>query len=218
VLEVQNLSKAFDGTGQKVQALRDVSLEVAGGEFLVVRGPSGSGKSTLLLACGGLLQGDSGRVKVDGQDVYALSSERRAALRARTIGFVFQRFHLVPYLTVRENVLSPSLAIETPGAVERAEDLLRRVGLSERADHRPSQLSTGERQRTALARALLNQPKLVLADEPTGNLDEDNGRMVLECLAEFVRGGGSVLLVTHDAAAARFAQRSLVLEGGQIRT
>jgi putative ABC transport system ATP-binding protein len=190
---------------------------VAGGEFVAVRGASGSGKSTLLLACGGLQRGDTGRVVVDRHDVYAMSANDRAAFRAERIGFVFQRFHLVPYLSVRDNVLVASLPLGGAGCRSQAEWLLERLGMTERAGHFPSQLSTGERQRVALARAMLNAPKLLLADEPTGNLDPGNGNIVLQCLAEFARNGGAVLLVTHDPAAAELANRTILLEKGLAR-
>jgi putative ABC transport system ATP-binding protein len=211
MLEIRSLRKAFPGPMGIVTALDGVSLEVAAGEFVAVRGPSGSGKTTLLMAAGGLLQPDSGQVIVDGQDFYRLPAGERSRLRAHTVGFVFQQFHLVPYLSVLENVLAPSLAKPTPGSRERAADLIARFGLGQRSRHVPAGLSTGERQRTALARALLNQPRLLLADEPTGNLDDESGEVVLRCLADFARAGGAVLLVTHDTRAADFAERSIHL-------
>jgi len=218
MLQVENVSKTFAGPAGEVRALQAVSLSVAAGEFVAVRGASGSGKSTLLLVCGGLLQGDAGRVVVDGQDVYAMSANRRASFRAGRIGFVFQRFHLVPYLSVSDNVLVASLGVDGTGSRQRAERLLERLGMTDRAEHSPAQLSTGERQRVALARAMLNGPKLLLADEPTGNLDPENGRIVLRCLAEFAEDGGAVLLVTHDAGAAELADRTVLLEKGRLVT
>jgi len=234
VLEIRNLSKRYAHADGPVDALVDVSLSVADGEFVSVQGPSGCGKSTLLLAAGGLLAGDAGQVLIDGQDPYALAPDARAALRARRVGFVFQQFHLVPYLSVLDNVLSPSLALASqapaeracpepveracPEPVEQARMLIERFGLAGRVAHKPSELSTGERQRTALARALLNKPGLILADEPTGNLDADSGRAVLEYLAEFARQGGGVLLVTHDDRAAGYAQRTVKMRAGRIVT
>jgi ABC-type lipoprotein export system ATPase subunit len=219
MLSLSNVSKRYGRADRAVDALRHVSLDVAEGEFVVVRGPSGCGKTTLLLAAGGLLAPDEGTVAVAGRDPYALDADARADLRASAIGFVFQRFHLLPYLSVIDNVLAPSLAARRGGgddARRRALQLIERFGLAGRADHLPSELSTGEQQRAALARALLNGPSLVLADEPTGNLDDDNGREVLAALAELARDGRAVLLVTHDARAEAFAQRTVFLDDGRI--
>jgi ABC-type lipoprotein export system ATPase subunit len=212
VLEIRQVSKTFAGPRGLVQALCGISLQVAPGELVAVHGPSGSGKTTLLLTAGGLLQPDAGQVLVAGQEIYQLSSAVRARLRAEKIGFVFQQFHLVPYLSVLDNVLAPVLARSDPLAAERARELAVRVGLEHRLHHVPAQLSTGERQRTALARAFLNQPRLVLADEPTGNLDDDNGRAVLGYLADFAAAGGAVLVATHDSRARDVAQRTIHLE------
>jgi len=217
MLAVRNVSKSYTRPDGEVHALRDVSLEVGPGELVVVRGPSGSGKTTLLLACGGLLRPDGGQITVCGESPYALGPDARAALRSRTVGFVFQQFHLVPYLNVLENVLAPALGGRAAGAVARASDLLERFGLTGRRDHLPGELSTGERQRTALARAMVNRPKLLLADEPTGNLDEDNGRAVLDAMTEFADQGGAVLLVTHEPAVAETATRALWLDAGHLR-
>lgn len=216
MLEFKNISKWFNGTQGKVTALKDVSFSVRPGELLAIRGPSGCGKTTLLLTAGGLLRPSDGQMSLDGQDPYALSPEKRSKLRASTIGFVFQQFHLIPYLTVRQNIMTASLAVPLKEATERAQQLISRFGLDDRADHVPSKLSTGERQRTALARALLNEPKLMLADEPTGNLDEDNAQTVLGYLSQYVSDGGCVLLVTHDARAAAHATRSLQMKQGQL--
>ena len=183
---------------------------------MVVRGPSGCGKTTLLLTAGALLAPDKGRVLIDGQDLYELPPEERARLRATTVGFVFQQFHLVPYLSVRENVLAPSLAVVVGDADSCAQELIERFQLADRADHVPLELSTGERQRTALARALLNRPRLLLADEPTGNLDPENAAIVLEHIAHFARAGGAVLMVTHDDVAKHHADRIIRLEKGRL--
>jgi ABC-type lipoprotein export system ATPase subunit len=217
VLTFENVTKSYRGPERSVQALAGVSLRVAAGEFVAVQGPSGCGKTTLLLTAAGLLHPDSGRVVVDGQDLYHLSAEQRARFRAGHIGFVFQQFHLVPYLSVRDNVLTPALAATVPDAAKRAEELIEQVGLTPRRLHVPASLSTGERQRVALARALLVRPRLLLADEPTGNLDLENGRLVLEKLAEYARGGGAVLLVTHDQAAAGLARRTLFMREGKLQ-
>lgn len=167
---------------------------------------------------GALLKPDSGQVLVDGQDPYELNPDVRAEFRARTIGFVFQQFHLVPYLSVLDNVLAPGLALNASGAeaYDRGLQLLERFGLSDRSQHVPAKLSTGERQRAAMARAMLNRPKLILADEPTGNLDHQNADAVLGHLAEFAADGGAVLLVTHDDRAVAHAKRVIHLQHGTI--
>jgi ABC-type lipoprotein export system ATPase subunit len=217
MLEIRHLRKSYPTPRGPVQALADVSLQVGAGEFVAVQGPSGCGKTTLLLAAGGLLRPDSGQVLVSGQDLYELSAEARARFRAATIGFVFQQFHLIPYLSVLDNVLSPTVASPVADAAGRARELLERLGLAGRAQHVPAELSTGERQRTALARALLPRPRLLLADEPTGNLDEAAGEVVLGHLAAFARTGGAVLLVTHDRQAAAHAQRLVLLSAAVAR-
>ncbi len=217
-LQIENLGKSYAAPHGRVCALEAVSLAVQAGEFVAVRGPSGCGKTTLLLAAGALLQPTHGRVLVNGQDLYALAPEQRARFRAAHIGFVFQQFHLVPYLDVLDNILSPALALKTSDPVRsRAAELACRFGLQDRLRHVPAALSTGERQRVALARALLNRPRLLLADEPTGNLDAHNGELVLRCLAEFARDGGSVLLVTHEARAEKSATRVVQMEAGRIQ-
>ncbi|MDP7289441.1 MAG: ATP-binding cassette domain-containing protein, partial [Phycisphaerae bacterium] len=174
MLDIREISKTYTTGGKNVPVLSDMSLKIAPGEFVAVQGQSGCGKSTLLLAAGGLLRPDSGQVLVSGDDPYALSSEARADFRATHVGFVFQQFHLVPYLDVLDNVLAPSMAHDSAGARDHALELIEHFGITDRIGHLPGELSTGERQRTALARALLNRPKLLLADEPTGNLDSDS--------------------------------------------
>ena len=217
MLSIENIIKTYRGPGEQVQAIRGVTLSVDAGEFVAVRGPSGCGKSTLLLAAGGLLEPEQGHVVVAGEDLYALGSDDRARCRANHIGFVFQQFHLVPYLSVRENVLTASMAAGTTNSGRRTDELLERFGLTARARHVPSALSTGERQRTALARALLNQPRLLLADEPTGNLDAENAAIVLGDMRTFADEGGAVLLVTHDTKIERYADRSIEIEDGCLQ-
>ncbi len=217
LLQAQDITKHYLGqNGAPVKALRGVSLEMDAGDFAAVQGPSGCGKSTLLLTAGVLLQPTNGQVKIDGADPYALSPENRAKFRAKNIGFVFQQFHLVPYLSVRDNILVPTLTGEAGAGPERADALLDQLQLTHRAGHPPAQLSTGERQRTALARALLNKPQLLLADEPTGNLDRENADIVLGQLRRFADDGGAVLLVTHDPSAADKASRAIRIEDGQL--
>jgi putative ABC transport system ATP-binding protein len=217
VVRLEHVTKTYTGKSSLVHAVKDVSLDVDEGNFVVLQGPSGCGKTTALLMAGGLLKPDSGQVLVTDQNPYALSADARAAFRARTIGFVFQQFHLVPYLSVLENVLAPSIATDPQdGSSQRAEWLIEHFGLAHRMSHLPGELSSGERQRTALARALLNKPQLLLADEPTGNLDQENAEAVLGHMKEFAEAGGAVLLVTHDERAISFAHRVIHLRDGQI--
>jgi len=214
--DLQGVNKRYQTARGAVNALQDISLSAGAGEFIAVRGPSGCGKTTLLLTIGGLLEPDNGRIEVAGVNPFALNPDERARFRAGTIGFVFQQFHLVPYLTVRDNILAPGVAISRDGSKERAEALIRRFNLTGRAGHHPGELSTGERQRTALARALLNDPLLLLADEPTGNLDPDNAAIVLEAFVEFKKSGGTVLLVTHDDMIAQAADRTALMKDGAL--
>jgi putative ABC transport system ATP-binding protein len=175
----------------------------------------------MLLCSGGLLRPSSGQVKIVETDPYELTSDARAKLRAETIGFVFQQFHLVPFLSVRDNILAPAMALGTSILAEvaaRADELIEHFGLTSRRDHTPGALSSGERQRTALARALLNKPRLILADEPTGNLDSENGERVLTHLREFADSGGGVLLVTHDEQAISKADNTVRLQDGRVVT
>ena len=214
-LSVENLSKSFPDAAEEVHAVIDVTLEIAGGEFVALRGPSGCGKSTLLMAAGGLLEPSGGSVSVLGTDLYSLNQDGRARFRAENIGFVFQQFHLIPYLDVRDNILAASLATGA-GDEERANKLLEHFGLTHRARHVPAALSTGEKQRAAMARALFNNPKLILADEPTGNLDRDNAESLLEQLSAFTNDGGSVLLVTHDARVEGHTDRTVEISEGRL--
>ena len=221
LLELDDVWKSYpspSGRSSTVEALRGVTLRLSAGDFVAIHGPSGCGKSTLLLTAGAMLSPDRGRVTIDSTDPYALSPDARAALRAAKVGFVFQQFHLVPYLSVIDNVLAPSLATRRPGMLARAEELLNQFGLASRREHVPAKLSSGERQRCALARALLNQPSILLADEPTGNLDAENARCVLEALSHFALSGGAVLLVTHDDRASGYAKQKHVLQAGQLVT
>ena len=216
LISLDHITKTYTGDAGPIVAVDDVSVSVEAGEFVAVVGPSGCGKTTLLLVAGGLLRPENGEVSIDGTDPYSLSGEQRARFRAEQIGFVFQQFHLVPYLNVLDNVMAPALVTGETSARERAGVLVERFGLADRLGHRPGQLSTGERQRVALARALLNEPRVILADEPTGNLDGDNSEQVLQALKTFADEGGAVLLVTHDPDAVAFAGRQVVLQGGQL--
>jgi len=216
MLVLQDLTKTYrKGTGE-VKALDGVSLRIDPGEFVAVCGPSGSGKTTLLMMVAAMLRPSRGTVQFDGHDLYEMSGRDRARFRARNVGFVFQMFHLVPYLTVLENVLLATGVLRQGDGKARATDLLQRLGLQHRLGHRPSELSAGEKQRTAMARALLNQPRLILADEPTGNLDPDNARCVLEHLRSFQQEGGTVMVATHGPAAREFATRAINLREGRL--
>ena len=216
MIRCEEVTKTFRKNGAEVVSLDRFTAEIAEGEFVAVRGPSGSGKTTLLLTLGGMQRPSAGTVQFGGRDLYALSPADRAGLRSTEIGFVFQMFHLVPYLDLLGNVLLA--APGKPGQAERqcAAGLLDELGLAERATHRPGELSAGERQRLAVARALLNRPRVILADEPTGNLDPENAAEVIRHLAEFHRAGGTVMLVTHGTAAETHADRILRLEQGRL--
>ena len=219
MLEIQSLHKSYQTNGDAIQAIHNVNLSLNSGAFCALQGASGCGKSSLLLATGGLLQPDSGFVRLNDHSLYEMTPNDRAGFRARNIGFVFQQFHLIPYLTVLQNILTAAIGSDgraTAAARERAMRLMERFGLSDRQKHRSGQLSTGERQRVALARALMNEPTLILADEPTGNLDSENTRIVLEQLQQFASDGGVVLLATHDPTAAAAAGQVLKIDAGRI--
>ncbi len=216
MLTLQNVSKTFPGPPEEVNAVSDISFTVSPEELVAVQGASGSGKTTLLLMAGTLLKPTNGTILLDEHNPYAVPVKHRCLMRAKRIGFVFQQFHLVPYLSVFDNILAPAGAIAGPTPKDRALELIDRFNLEHRRHHRPSQLSTGERQRTALARALLNRPQLLLADEPTGNLDDRNADIVLNHLSEFAAEGGVVLLVSHDSRVARYATRMLTMTEGCI--
>lgn len=214
---LKNVTKHFNGPNGRVTALNDISFSLPQGQLLVINGPSGCGKTTLLLTASGMLRPDSGEVELmEKYRPYDLAPEQRSRLRGGLVGYVFQQFHLIPYLTVKENIVMPSLSISKEDPEPRAQELVRQFGLQEREDHLPSQLSTGERQRTALARALFNRPKIVFADEPTGNLDDENAETVLIHLRDYASEGGSVLLVTHNASAATYATRTLKMKNGYL--
>ena len=216
MLRFENVTKTYDTAKGPVHALLDLSLHVRPGEFVAVQGASGCGKSTLLTLAGGLATPTAGRVSLAGADLAAVSSADRARLRAEKIGFVFQMFHLLPYLNVLDNVVAAALPGQETEAREDARQSLERFGLADRLTHRPGELSAGERQRVAMARALLNRPDLILADEPTGNLDPDSATVVLDILADFNRDGGTILLVTHDQRAAGYGSRSVQLDAGRL--
>ncbi len=220
ILEARDLVKRYPLGDGEVEALRGVSLQVNAGEFVAIMGSSGSGKSTMLHLLGGLDLPTSGEVVIDGIGISALDDERRTLTRRDKTGFVFQFFNLIPLLSVAENVALPFLIAgdHANRHRERIAELLGMVGLADKADHRPDQLSAGEQQRVALARALATKPAILLADEPTGNLDYTTGTEILDLLWDSAdRLGQTVVLVTHDARAAAYADRVLVVRDGQVR-
>jgi putative ABC transport system ATP-binding protein len=220
IVDAQHVSRVFSMPAGPVMAVRDVTLQVRAGDHLAVRGPSGCGKSTLLHMLGCVETQTSGTLHFDGKNVSQLSDAGRSLLRLRQIGFVFQRFFLLPMLTARENIELPmseaGLAKDT--RQQRAKELLEYVGLAARADHRPSQLSGGEMQRVAIARALANGPRLLLADEPTGELDEATGAQIAALLDRVNQAGTALVIVTHDSTLADRAARVLTMRDGQIES
>ncbi|NDQ57153.1 MAG: ABC transporter ATP-binding protein [Acidipila sp.] len=211
LVELDRVSKQYGG----VRALDQVSFTVEAGEWIAIMGPSGSGKTTLINILGGLDSPSSGRVLVDGRDIGPLSEKDLTRYRAEKVGFVFQQFHLIPYLTAVENVMLAQYFHSMTDEKEARESLAR-VGLADRAEHLPSQLSGGEQQRVTVARALINHPALILADEPTGNLDEANEELVVNLFRELHGEGHTILLVTHDSGIARLADRRIELAHGRL--
>ena len=218
LIQVRALTKSLHTRTRRVDILRGIDLDIPSGQIAAIMGPSGSGKTTLLGLMAGLDSPTSGRILLDGEDITELSEERMAVLRGRKIGFVFQSYQLIPTLTAEENVLLPmDLAGKEPGDAARARDLLHRLGLEDRRDHYPVELSGGEQQRVALARAFARRPSIVLADEPTGNLDSAGGQMVLDLLLELNREQGATLvLVTHEPSVAQCADRRVLLRDGCV--
>src|SRR5882757_1149586 len=217
MIDIVQISKTYQrGDGTPVTALRDVSFAIQAGEFVTVRGASGSGKSSLLNIIGCLDSPSTGAYRLAGEDVSAYSDKQRSRVRCRKIGFVFQSFNLLPRTTALENVEIPM--VYSGGRVDRAKALamLQRVGLADRAHHFATELSGGEQQRVAIARALMNYPPLLLADEPTGNLDSVSGDSIMQLLTALHRDGRTIILVTHDEQVASYASRELVLRDGQL--
>jgi len=218
MLRMENVSKKYRHRGQLVTALDGADLSISKGDFVAVVGPSGSGKSTLLLMLGGMLSPSSGRVLLEGQSIYDLKSDQRARLRKKKIGFVFQTFNLVTYLSALENVQIPLYLAGLDNKIqeERATALLERVGLADRIHHKPCELSVGQQQRVALARMLANDPAVILADEPTGNLDPETTQHVIQFFEEVNHEGRTIVMVTHDPHAAERAKNTLRLNNGAI--
>jgi putative ABC transport system ATP-binding protein len=218
MLKIEGGKKQYKHRGQTVVAMDDIWLEIPHGDFVSLVGPSGSGKSTLLLSLGGMLSPTDGKVYLEDQSLYDLSPDARAEVRRKKIGFVFQTFNLIPYLTALENVQIPLLLNGASDDEQntKATALLERLGLADRCDHKPSELSVGQQQRVALARMLAINPSVILADEPTGNLDPETSQQIIAFLEEMNQEGRTVVMVTHDPNAARKAKRTLRLEAGRI--
>jgi len=216
MLEVKSISKVYGEGTAKVVALNNVSLLVNEGDFIAVMGPSGSGKSTLLNIIGGLDHISSGEVILDGERIDSLDENALVDVRRGKIAYGFQQYHLIPSLTALENVLLPLTFCGANNKNQKALDILKRVGLEKRAEHKPSQLSGGEQQRVAIARALVSDPSLILADEPTGNMDRKTGKEILALFEQLNKEGHSIVMVTHDPEIAGYAKEIVVLQDGQI--
>jgi len=218
MIELQNIQRVFQVGDQQVHALRDIDLRITPGEYVSIMGPSGSGKSTLLNIIGLLDRPDAGRYRLDGIDVTTLNDDSQARIRRDKIGFVFQDFHLVPRLNAAENIELPMVlaGIDAAERKQRVTQILARLGLEARAHHRPEQLSGGQRQRVAIARATIMQPAVLLADEPTGNLDRSSGHTITEVLEQLNRDGITLIVVTHDDELGQRARRRLRMIDGQI--
>ena len=221
LISLKNIQKIFRDESQETHALRGVSFDIKEGEFAAIMGSSGSGKSTLMHIIGFLDKPSSGEYFFDGEQTSSFDDEKLAKIRNQKLGFIFQSYNLLPRTSVLENVLLPTIytpAINKKFMEQRARQLLERVGLSHRINHRPNQLSGGEQQRVAIVRALINNPRLILADEPTGNLDSRSGQEVMEILQGLHQEGNTILMVTHEQYVAKCAQRILTLKDGQILT
>ena len=216
MIQLSTINKTYGSFPKQVKALKNIDLHINRGEFIVIRGSSGSGKTTLLLTIGTMLQPSSGFVKIKNKNIYCFNELKRTKFRAINIGFVFQEFHLIPYLNVLENIML-SAGLEKDGTKQqKAADLTDQLGLTDRILHKPFELSAGEQQRIALARALVHQPKIILADEPTGNLDPENSSIVINILNNFHQSGGTVIIATHGKDADQYADRIFSLNKGEI--
>ena len=212
MLELRNITKKYIKGSSEFIALDDVTLEIDKGDYIVITGPSGAGKSTLLYVIGGMIHPDSGEVKYNGRSIYSLTGKEINEYRKKHIGFVFQQFHLMPYLTVEENI---RLACYDRSQCDKIDNLLDQCSISALKNKYPSELSVGEKQRTAFIRAIITEPELLLADEPTGNLDPANSAILMSLIDEFHKNGGTVILVSHNPDASKFAQKRIVLNKGK---
>ena len=211
MIKLQNISKTYPSSSGLFYALRDISLDIEDGQYIAVTGPSGSGKSTLLNILGGMTKPDHGEVLVNGKQLYRLSEKERNIYRREKIGFVFQQFHLIPYLKVYENILTGTTGKNHKSNIQA---LLERFQIDNKSKHYPSQLSVGEKQRVALIRAAVSRPDMILADEPTGNLDDENSKIILDFFREYHREGKTVILVTHESGLSEHADRIITLKKG----
>ncbi|MFP6638078.1 MAG: ABC transporter ATP-binding protein [Nitrospinaceae bacterium] len=217
MIKITGLVKTLYGGGHEVKILKSLDLTIPTGQFLAITGQSGSGKTTLLSLIAGLDNATGGQIVIDGQDITKLDEDELALLRGKRFGFIFQNFHLIPTLTAIENVVLAAELNGTPGATKKANDLLGTVGLGDRLHHYPAQLSGGEQQRLSLARAFVNEPDIILADEPTGNLDSTNSERIIELILELHRvKQATIILVTHETHVAQRSERILTLADGQI--
>jgi len=205
MLKLENITKTFKRNTNEIKLFNDFSYSAKEGEFVAICGPSGCGKTTLMLIMGSLLAPDKGSVLINNTDIYALSQKKRATFRAEKIGFVFQQFHLLPYFNILENIQLPELAVKQKNIKTKTAELIKTLGLAHRETHFPGEMSIGEKQRTALARALIHDPDILLADEPTGNLDQKNTDIVISVLRKFAKNGKCVIMITHDTEAAKKA-------------
>jgi putative ABC transport system ATP-binding protein len=219
VIRLEDIVKTYNQADLTVEVLKGISLEIATGEFIALLGPSGSGKSTLMHILGLLDRASSGNYFLQGENIVNLPDDALSELRNRTIGFIFQTFYLVPYISALENVMLPGLYSRTPARQlrQRAQELLDQVGLGDRMDFKPGQLSGGQQQRVAMARSLINDPRILLADEPTGQLDSATSSGIMNQIAGIHRQGRTVVLVTHEKETADYAQRKIILNDGRIR-
>ncbi|MBK7134446.1 MAG: ABC transporter ATP-binding protein [Bacteroidales bacterium] len=214
MIELNNITKVYRKGTEEFIALLDVSIKIEKGEFIAVSGASGAGKSTLLNIIGGLILPDSGSVLFNGHNIYSQSAGATDAYRKKNVGFMFQQFHLMPYLTVLENI---KLACFEKDQLHNIESFLEKCSLSTLKNKYPDELSVGEKQRTAFVRAIITNPEILLADEPTGNLDPENSRILMSLVEDHHRGGGTVILVSHDPLTAQYANRSIVLNKGKLK-
>ena len=218
IIELKNVYKTYYLGKTTVQAIKGIDLKVYGGDFIVILGKSGSGKSTMMNLIGALDVPTQGKIFLEGEDISSFSESDLAQIRGNMIGFVFQQFNLMPILSAKENVSLPMLFQEIPSyeREKRAEDILRLVGLSKRTKHKPTELSGGEQQRVAIARALANDTEVILADEPTGNLDSATGKQIMKLLSNLHKKGKTIILVTHDVNLVKYAHRTIYLKDGII--
>ena len=214
MIKIQNMTKVFKKNGNEITAVSDLSLEIEKGTFSVVYGKSGSGKSTLLMMIGGMMTPDIGSVIVGGQDLYTLSGRKRNKFRKQSVGFMFQRFHLLPYFTVYENIALPLAMNKVSDISDKVSDITNMLGIADRMKHYPAELSIGQQQRVAMAKALVNNPDIILADEPTGNLDSENGDIVVEQLRSVAGNGKIVIAVTHDLSLLDCADNKIKIVDG----